>query len=1145
MHVKLQKKLLRMTRYTLYSFILQGCFYSFALSATTEAQTKKLNEIYLQIELREATLIEAFSNIEKKTDFTFAYRSGDLPSVPVSIASNEITLYDLLMDISFQSKVAFRRVNGTIHVKMMDTKEAVTDDLPLPAIEFTVSGRIIDEEGEPLPGATVVEKGTANGTVSDFEGQFTLTVADANAILVISYVGYLSEEYAVNGQSSVEVNLTLDVLGLQEIIVVGYGTQRKRDVTGAVSSIKTEDIQRAVTTTADEFLQGRVAGVVVNQSSNAPGGGIDIRIRGTNSFGTGNEPLFIVDGIPINNSGLRGDLESPTFFTGGTRQNPSLNPLSTINPQDIESIEVLKDASATAIYGSRAANGVVLITTKRGFSGQSVLEFSASVGVQEATLLPDLLDARQWMQLNNDARVNSGLDPVYTTDDLNNPANDTDWQDELYRSAIVQNYQILSRGGSDKTQYAFSGGYFNQQGVIEGMDLERFSARLNLDQQSTSWLKVGSNVTMSRTIQDVVITEGGDVSVTRNVNEMVPLQPVTFGGLHLNNQDFFPPDGGPALDLGLSAAGVSNKPNPMFYANRVKNEIVTDRVLAGVFGELQFTKDLKFRTTLGADVINQKTLYFAPSEELRGVQFRQSSAVNSYRTVSNLSIQNQLSYAKQFGDHNVSATVVHEAQTYRVEGLVTLAQSISNFTTNFNYAGDDFGDLDKRPSTNKWALDSYLGRINYSFKDRYLFTLSGRNDGSSRFGPGNRREFFPSFSAGWILSDESFFDVRQISNLKLRFGWGRVGNSEIGTFEFVSTSRNATALFGVDGITQRRDGLTPRELPNEALQWEPTRQVNIGVDVGFLQERFTLSANYYDKLTTDLLFRADLPRSSGFQDIRVNVGEVSNTGWELELGGFVVNSTNLTWHSSFNYSRNKNEVLRIDGLQDTVFLSNGDRALIVGEPLNTLRGYRVDGLFQVGDDIENSAQPGAQPGERRYVDVDGDRNIDDDDRVLLGSTLPVSSWGFTNTFSYKGLELSIFLQGLGGMEKFNELFETTEKLNGRENASQRVEDRWTPENPNTDVERAVFSGKVNPARQARNDRFIEDASFWRLKNVSLSYNFPKAMISRMGVNALRLSLSGQNLATFTDFTDTDPEAGASQRAHPLVRTYTLGLNVTF
>lgn len=1129
-----------MSRFVFFMMILQALTASFLIAADSNAQGKSIYEISLGLNFEKTPILEVFDRIESSSNFHFSYNSQIIDARQSITVSGKRSLGQLLEQISKQTNLKFKRVNENIHVYHREGAEELVEEKRLGQFQgFKVSGKVVDEDGQALPGATIIEKGTNTGTVSDIEGNFSLTISDSDAVLAVSFVGYESLDVNVNGQSTVSVTLRLDISALEEVVVVGYGTQAKRDITGAISSIKTADIQRAVTTTADEFLQGRVAGVVVDQSSNAPGGGINIRIRGTNSFGTGNEPLFIVDGIPINNSGLRGDLKSQSFFTGGDTQNPAFNPLSTINPQDIESIEVLKDASATAVYGSRGSNGVVIITTKKGTAGKPSLEFSASVGVQEADLLPELLNAREWMELNNDARTNAGLTPVYTTDDLNNPAYDTDWQDELYRTAVVENYQLSARGGDENTLYAFSVGYFDQEGVIEGMDLQRVSGRLNLEQKANKWLTVGTSTSLSRTTQNVVVTEGNSVSVTRNVNEMVPLQPVTFNGLYLNNEDYTTL-AGESFEQKLSEAGVSSKPNPMYYAEQVRNEIVTDRVLASAFGEVTLAKGLKYRSTFGADIINQKTLYFAPSDELQ-----QSSALNAYKNTANFSIQNQLSYDAQFGDHNISAVAVHEAQTYRVEGLVTLAQTVNNLTSNFDLAGDSFGDNDKRPSTSKWALNSYLGRINYRFKNRYLLTLSGRADGSSRFGPGNRYGFFPSFSAGWVISEEDFFSVAPISSLKVRGGWGQVGNSEIGIFEFVSTSRTGAALFGQDGVTVRQDGLYPRILPNSELQWEPTSQLNLGFDAGFLDERFTLSANYYVKNTTDLLFSVDVPRSSGFENIRANVGEVRNEGFEFELGGYVLNTGDLTWRTAFNFSYNDNEVLKIDGLQDTVFQSSGDRALIVGEPINSLRGYKVDGLFQVGDDIANSAQPAAQPGERRYVDTNGDGTINDDDRVVLGSTLPVTSWGFTNNFSYKGLELSIFLQGLGGMKKFNELMETTEKLNGRENASRRVLKRWTAEDPNTDVQRAVFSGQVQPSRQSRNERYIEDASFWRIKNVTLAYNFPKSMISKLGIQGLRLSLSGQNLATFTDFTDTDPEAGAGQKAHPLVKTYTAGLNVTF
>ena len=1128
MRIKLQKILLKMSRYAIYTLIAQVSFYSFAVPVGTEAQNRKLEEISLTLKLKNASLLKAFSRIQNKTDFNFAYKSGQLPGASsINISGEKRSLYDLLTIISSQSGVGFKRVNKTIHVTTLQTGQAVWES-EVAEQQFEVTGKVTDEFDNPLPGATILEKGTNNGTVTDADGVFTLVVANENAVLSFSFVGYQPLEIPLNARAYVEAKMAPEVGSLEEVVVIGYGTQRKRDVTGAISSIKTENVQRAVTTSAEELLQGRVSGVTVSQSSNAPGGGITVRVRGTGSISGGNDPLYVIDGIPIANSDQQNNTASDLRFAGS---NPPLSPLSMINPQDIESIEVLKDASATAIYGARGANGVVLISTKKGRSGKGTMEWSSSYGFQEATGLPDLLNARQFMELNNEARANSGRSVVFTDDLLNNPPNDTDWQDELYRTAIVQNHNLSARGGNEATLYSLSFGYFDQDGVMVGTNLKRYSARLNLEHKVSNWFKVGINSNFSRTVQDNTITEGGN-AVTRTVNEMVPMGPVRIGDEWFENRDMLVED----FVFGLEEANVTPRFNPLFLSEAVTNEAINDRVLGSIFGEITFNENLNFRSTVGADIVNGRLFYFTPSTPVSN-----NSALTQYSNSTHLSIQNQLTYQKRFGQHNLSATLVQSAEQFNFDRIEVLAEEINDATENFNFDTDTRELNDKFPAADNWSIASFLGRINYDYSGKYLLTASFRYDGSSRFGDDNRWGFFPAVSMGWNIAEESFFDVPTLTSLKLRAGWGVNGSQDIDPFLYESLIRGTRAVMG----GQLFPGVEPANIANSDLGWESTRQINVGIDAGFLDERFTLSANIYDKLTSDLLFRTDIPFTSGHPNIVQNIGEVSNRGWEVEIGGTILEGT-FTWESSFNYSRNENSIEALDGQVDELIQDN--RILREGLSLQTHFAYQTDGLWQLADEstIAEGPQPGAQPGDRRYIDVNNDNTINGDDRVPMGSSIPISTFGFNNTFRHKGLELNIFIQGLGGMEKFNELMAAVENTTGGENASTRVLNRWTPENPDTQVQRAFQAGRQSvPPSSTRNAYYIEDASFIRLKNVVLAYNFPTEMVSRVGLSSARLSFSGQNLATLTDFTIADPEAGSQQEAYPLVRTFTIGLNIGF
>ena len=1032
---------------------------------------------------------------------------------------------------------ALRRVNkqslNDVGLSEQDKRSTLRRRPPTSSVradlDKVITGQVTDlSTDETLPGVNVLVKGTTVGTVTDIDGNYRLTAPDDAETLVFSSVGYTSEEVAIGNQTVVNLALAPDIQSLSEVVVVGYGTQKKSDITGAISSVKAEDVNRAVTTSVEELLQGQAAGVTVSQSSNAPGGGISVRVRGTGSINGSSEPLYVVDGIPIANDDQERLSNRGTNFAGS---NPSVSPLSQINPQDIASIEVLKDASAAAIYGARGANGVVLITTKKGKSGGGTLELSTSYGVQEATRLPELLNAAQFVALNDEARINAGEDAVFNGQV---PPYNTNWVDEMYRVATVQNHNLSARGGNDKTTYALSLGYFDQEGVLLGTDLQRYSARLNLEQQATDWFRVGINATLSRTNQNN--TGNNFIGSTY---EMLPIGPVRINDEWFENTDMIEEE----YDYDLQNANIDAQDNPVFFADRVENYAITDRVLGSVFAEVAFSERLRFRSTVGADIINGRTNLFIPNTATST-----NRAANEFSNTSHLSVQNQLNYQQNFGQHNITATLVQSNENFRFERLRTLAEEVSDVTGKFNYDGDTRIANDKYPSAFQWRLASFLGRINYEFGNRYLITASARYDGSSRFGPDNRWGFFPSASVGWVISNEGFFgESSAVSFLKLRAGWGVTGNQNTNNNNFAYLSR----IQGTRAVLNDElfPGIEPANISNLDLGWESSRQINVGVDAGLFSDRITLSANVYDKLTSELLLDTPIPQSSGQSNILINIGEVQNRGWEVELAGYVVDAT-FKWRTAINYSRNNNEVVALDGVADEIIDTddnvNGTSILRPGLSLGSIYGYQTNGLWQVGEDVVTGGMEGAVPGDRRFVNQDTAQTVNELDRVVLGASLPVSSFGFNNTFSYKGLSLNVFIQGLGGMMKYNQLLAAVENTSGQENASVRVLDRWTPQNTNTQVQRATQGNRVGaPPGSSVNDYYVEDASFVRLKNVTLAYALPTAAVSRLGLQGIRVSVSAQNLFTLTDFSIGDPEAGSLEDAYPLVRSATVGLNVTF
>lgn len=991
----------------------------------------------------------------------------------------------------------------------------------------TVSGVVKDQKGEPIPGINILIKNSVTGTSTDSQGKYSIK-ADGEAILVFSGIGFVTREVAVNNQSSVDISLQEDTRQLNELVVVGYGTQKKSDLTGSVSSISEAQFKKTPVASLDNGLRGRAAGVQVTSTSNQPGGATSIRIRGSNSVNTGSEPLYVIDGFPVFNDNAA--------TAGGATVGPKLNALSLINPNDIVSIEVLKDASAAAIYGARGANGVVLVTTKKGQEGRMKIDINAYYGVQQVSKKLPLLNATEYAQLVNDANGKE----IYTQEQIASFGKGTDWQDEIFRSAPVQNYQVTASGGDAKTKYSLSLNYFDQAGIIINSDFKRYSGRFNFEKQATSRLSLGANLSIANTNANQALSSTGGGEGTQGVIvsalDFNPiLKPRNADGTYVLENDRGIPIG-----------------NPVATALELTNKSATTRFLGNVFAAYKIIDGLEFRTSIGADITSTGEKYYAPRTILAGSAAQGIGRVSTSNGTSWLN-ENTLTFNKTFGRHAITALAGFSAQKY-TRNLLT--SSASGFVNDLLGADNlESGAIIRTPvtNTNDWSLISYIGRINYGFNDKYLLTLTGRADGSSKFGNNNKYGFFPSGSVAWKLSEEEFIkDINAINELKLRLSYGRIGNQEINSYQSLAGLTGASYIIG-DKVVK---GFAPNNIPNPNLKWETTTQTDLGVDLGLFRNRLNLTFDAYYKKTTDMLLNINVPWSTGFASALQNIGSIENKGIELGIQAVVLDK-DLKWNINFNVAANKNKVLDLGPVSQILtgeingYLKISDPVVIVpGQPLNSFYGYVSDGIFQTGDDIAGGAQKTAVPGDRKYKDLNGDGVLDAKDRTFIGNAQPKFFGGFTNDFSYKGFDLSASFNYVVGNKILNSTRADLDLPTGQKNSSARVKDRWTPTNPSNTIPRATLNRAF-----LFSDAQIEDGSFLRLGSLSLGYNFPSSWVSKAGISNAKLYVSAQNLFVITKYTGFDPETnqsgqnnilrGIDSDSYPNSRSFLVGVNLSF
>lgn len=1000
-------------------------------------------------------------------------------------------------------------------------------------VEKTITGRVTDlSTDETLPGVNIVAKGTTTGTVTDVDGNYRLTVADEVETLVFSSVGYTREEVVIGNQTVINLEMAPDIQALSEIVVVGYGTQSRKDVTAAISSVRAEDIQNVPVTGIDALLQGRAPGVQVVQNSGTPGAENYVRIRGNGSLLGQNRPLYVVDGVQMNN--ITADV-----LPGGGQLTTSTND---INPNDIKSIEILKDAAATAIYGARASNGVVLITTKRGSAGKAKIDLDLYTGTQEVWRKLDLLNGQQYVDLrteaiNNSNRLLNQNTPIpgflFGTD-----AN-TDWQDQVFRRAPVSNANLSMSGGGENTKFFLSLGHFNQQGTIINQGYKRTNARVNIDHQASDRLKVGNSLTLSYSDNNRVSTGFSSSN------------PIAAALVYNPNFPVYNEDGSYFQDPN------NDIPNPVQLAEEITFYSKQKRVLGNVFAEYKILDGLTFKTSLGVDYLDDRQQRFNPNTVIGFQDAAVAVAANFEQLL--WSIENTLTYSKQFGTkHSVDAllgySVLEREETLLRAGgslagsniITTVA--ISNPSSPTNYI------------TN-YGLVSYFGRVNYNFDDKYLASATLRSDGSSRFGANNRFGYFPSVSAGWRISGESFMEgLKFVSDLKLRASYGIVGNQEGLAGDFPSL---ATYFTGSDYLSNF-PGIAQGSIANANLTWEETAQLNIGLDVTLFDSRVNIVADVYQKKTDKLLFFRQLPWSSGFeQDNGSNIGRMENKG--LELGLTTLNFMgDFSWTTSFNISYNRNEITFLpdydpenplasdfsqqqpDGLG-----TDGTRTVFrVGQPFGSFYGYKVLGVdpatgYIIYENVDGS------------VNEDGEPTLGISDRQIFGNALPLHTGGLTNEFRYKGLSLNVFMQWSYGNDVYNQTAAALENMTGLYNQNTDVLRRWQQPGDQTDVPIALIADATGLAAVGANnreisDRFLEDGSFLRVKEIRLGYNFGSALTERLLLRNLSVYGSVRNAFTFTNYTGFDPESqnnsvvtavGVDYLEQPQPRTFIIGINV--
>ncbi len=1159
MKLKFIRQLIRMSTYTFLGICLQIYFAGLLIANDSEAQKLKLEEVYVVIQNSEnQQLKKVFKLIEKNTEFRFTYNVSRInDKKEIELKKGYQSLYEVLSGLSKDADIKFKRINSSIYVsKIENTTETdlILDNpgYPFGLMEQTISGKVTEgKEGIGLPGVNVIAKGTSIGTVTDVNGDFSLTVSDDVTTLVFSSIGFLTIEEVINGRSTINIDLKEDIQSLEEVVVIGYGTQKRSDLTGAVGSVNEEDLQQRSVPSLNQAIAGRVPGVQVNVNSGRPGGKSNVRIRGFSSINSSNNPLYVVDGVqlPVGNQTQRS------------------NAIDYINPNDIASVEVLKDASSTAIYGARGANGVILITTKKGRSGEGKISYSMDLStVTYGPNKPEVLNAEQYLAVEDLAWRNmEKFDPVgwaegkwaYLNpalkrtdpelfDSNGNPYHDTNWIEETTQSKLSQNHQLNFSGGADNTTYSLSLGYLDMNGLYKTSYLTRYSGRLTIDTKVKKWLTVGTSLSYNYQTENNV-----DYSdqVPRRMVEDFPFLPVYYSdGTYADNRDYPFAEG--------TRSSVHNLLERTFIIN-------TQTLLGSAFANITLAKGLVFRTVLGTNVVTREENRYEGRTIQEGSQGRAWASNNKD---SFWSFENYLTYNKTFSDiHSFTGMIGLSWQESNYFGIRNESRTFATDHFLYNNIGAGSNNLGVGSGANREALNSYFGRVNYSLMNKYLVTFTGRMDGSSKFGDNNKFAFFPSTALAWRISEEAFLQNHNvISNLKLRTSYGLTGNSEIPPYSSLSLLGSGyAAVLG----ESRVGGTGLNRLANPDLKWEKTAQTDIGIELGLFQGRIGVEVDYYYRKTTDMLLDAPVPQTSGYATIRRNVGSMENRGVEFALNTVNIDNPNFEWNTTFNISFNKNKVLEL-ATRAPIFgvggpgITNQTSIITEGESASSFWGLNRLGVWSTDEATQaaefTSYRNGLTmlPGDIKYEDVNGDKAITDADRMIIGDGSP-DGWGsFINNFRFGNFDFTLDLQFVYGNDIMDMNLHSSEDRQALANSYATVLNAWTPENQNTPIAqiRDTRAGYVTNV----DSHWVQDGSFIRGRNAILGYTFPKAVAEKLYLTDLRLYVSAQNFFLIVaDEVIGDPEItpirggdgnnvfsqGMKWHEYPKPTTYTLGLKI--
>lgn len=1051
----------------------------------------------------------ALHSIEKQTKYLFLYDKLDLPkglkvSLNIKNGTIEQTLSQLLKDVPISYKIFNNNI--VLRKEIKPKEESVIRTETPGKILQTINGKVTDDKGEALPGVSVLFKGTQIGTTTDTQGRYNLEINDNNAILVFSFVGYISQEISVGTRAEINVQLLDDVKALSEVVVIGYGTIKKTDLTGSVGTVSSKQTESQSTPNLAQALQGKVAGLNVRQTSGGPNAGAEIRIRGMGSFGASSSPLVVVDGI-ITNGGL-----------------------TDLDPNSIESVTVLKDASSAAIYGSRGANGVVLVTTKRGTAGKEVINFQALYSFDQPINKIGTVDAATYGAMVNDFYVNQGKEAPYA-----NPASlgkGTNWQDEIFRTGGKQNYSLSFSGGTDKNLHAITMSYYKGDGIVINSKYNRANFRVNNDIKPVKGLKIGSSVGFSYGALKQGDPQGAVNAALIYAPNVVPYkEDGSYGIADRNGQPT-------TMTAPLVAA---------YERNNTENRL---GLLGNLYAEYEILPNLKFKTSIGAEYINLDTKNFTPSYNFGLGNSNGTATLNrQIASTKNYIVDNILTYNKTINNSSqLDVMVGYTFQNERYEFVRAFRNTFSRNDENLQVLDAATSNDLARGNYTEWALQSYLGRINYSFKDKYLFSSSLRVDQSSRFEKNNRTGIFPAVSAGWILSNEDFIKDKlgSVSYIKLRAGYGSLGNQDVGIYPYQSLiDYNLSYDFGASQNVVA--GAAPTALANQNISWEKTTTTGAGLELNFFHDRLGFVFDYYDRRTSDVLVRVPLPSISGMATFPYqNIGSVQNRGGEftVDYRGDALDKT-FTYNVGFNLTINKNKVTKLDKGLDIIQAGGGQGGVETrtsqGHGINSFFGYVHDGIFQTTEEVNKSPfQPNAAPGDIKFKDLNNDNVIDDKDRTYIGNFLAKQMIGFNAGARYKNFDLVLSVTGDFG--RYQNIFASGfAAARAAESTNIMWADRWTGEGTSNYVPRIIGGDPNNNSRSS--DFWVRSQDHIRLQNIQLGYDFSGGRIKKAGLSKLRLFVAGQNLLTFTNYPGFDPETTAT--GYPIPRSIYMGLNLSF